>query len=386
MATEDLFIDLGPEQRLTSLFSYPNDPSSKESLPSTIEHWFGNTLVRDKVHAQARVEGTPASYQLRITGDPAATRPYTEILPKLLNAGDVAHDIVLSLIERGQWKEGWRFFLPLGLPMISQRALQFFHFPPIRLLNRYRDYLNDPVPVRVEELLLANQSWDDLLRYEPMTREQRDHYFTVARYETVIDGAPIAAPDDAGTTIPIAAFEPYQRQMVSLLCHPSAARPTTHTIPIVIYGAPARDTFSKLYNLKITKNVPTEVEIQRGLVTPVLAIDHPYVFYVTVQDAVGDGKLGKKCNLGAAIMSRDLAAARWQILMAEDPSRPSQQVYDEAIAFWSSPAQARQVCTLVQQQGSYETFGAEKLDYRFDTSLANGAAFCASHGESPCET
>ena len=34
------------------------------------------------------------------------------------------------------------------MAMLNQKALLFFHYPPIRLLDTNEDYLNDPVPVR----------------------------------------------------------------------------------------------------------------------------------------------------------------------------------------------------------------------------------------------
>src|SRR5205823_1550959 len=104
---------------------------------------------------------------------------------------------------------GWRFFLPLGMPLLNQRSLQFFHYPPIRLLETMQDYLNDPVPVRWEELLAANGVAAEAER--PL-------------YEAVVDATPIAAPDDQGTQtlpdgttvhlIPIDYFHEYQKAQV----------------------------------------------------------------------------------------------------------------------------------------------------------------------------
>ena len=76
-----------------------------------------------------------------------------------------------------------RFFLPLGMAMLNQKALLFFHYPPIRLLDTNQDYLNDPVPVRCEELLTANGvAAADL----PL-------------FNTVMDATPIGAEDDQGS-------------------------------------------------------------------------------------------------------------------------------------------------------------------------------------------
>ena len=61
--------------------------------------------------------------------------------------------------------------------MLNQRAVLFFHYPPIRLLDTNQDYLDDHVPVRCEELLAANGTSNSEL---PL-------------FNTVMDAAPIGS-------------------------------------------------------------------------------------------------------------------------------------------------------------------------------------------------
>ena len=97
--------------------------------------------------------------------------------------------------------QAWRPFFGHGLPIVEPRCVQLFHYPPLRLLQKYRDYLDDPVPRKVEILLVANQSFDDLLAQsdKPASELQNKPPYRLALYERVIDSCPVAAPDDQGS-------------------------------------------------------------------------------------------------------------------------------------------------------------------------------------------
>ena len=264
--------------------------------------------------------------------------------------------------------------------MLNQRSLQFFHYPPIRLLEGTRDYLQDPVPTRWEELLEANG-----VANQPEAR----------LYETVMDATPIAAEDDQGSKaggdpkwglIPIQYFHDYQRAQVKLLLN-ATPNHAGYTVPIVVFGAHPRDTFSALYNVKLGVNVVATAEILPGLKTPVLATNHPYVFYVNAQGfaTVGSGHFISTagCTSAAKTMLSDLAAARWQKLMADDPTQDPQAVLDACTTYWKDPARQGEVCALVQHQGSLFYADAASLDFSFKVSQEQGAAFCQAHGNNP---
>src|SRR5262245_16208809 len=201
-------IPLGAEDRVALLYSYPNAPvapgSPIPSLAATVVRYFAQTLARDGLAAKGatcsiRVQGpdTAPFYVLELEG-PARLSPafaeYAVRLPQFLDHGwDALTCVVPMLKAKGLWDPSpdpgpnyrpWRFYLPLGLPMIRQRALQFFHYPPIRLLETFQDYLYDPVPFRCEELLMANGV---------RTRSEAQ------LYEAVIDATPIAADDNQGS-------------------------------------------------------------------------------------------------------------------------------------------------------------------------------------------
>jgi hypothetical protein len=391
-------IPLGTEARVALLYSYPNTPDAGGSLADTVTHWFTQTLVRDGVAAAgatASVRVEAGQYYLDLDGPPdaAASFPtYAERLPRFLQNGhDALTTVIPQLQSEGRWDPSpdpepppyrpWRFFLPHGLAMVHQRSLQFFHYPPIRLLEGTRDYLMDPVPVRWAELLEANG-----------VGSEQEAWL----YETVMDATPIAAEDDQGSKpggdphwglIPIQAFHAYQRAQVELLLNVSPAR-KGYTVPIVVYGAHPRDTFSALFGVKLGVNVAATAEILPGRKTPVLGSNHPYVFYATAQGfaTVGSGRVlsEQDCRAAAKVMTTDLVVARWQKLMADDPSQDPQTVLVDCTAYWTDPSRARTVCALTRHQASLHYPDPTSLAFRFDLSLADAAAACGQEGNDPC--
>lgn len=405
-------IALGDATRVTQLFSYPNTPGAAETLDATVLHWFNQTLMNDGTAAQ----GAKASVEVSATNDytlvldgPApvaqALAMYAARVPKFLaNGWDALTGVIPKIKADGKWDPSpdpppppylpWRFFLPLGMAMVNQRSVQFFHYPPIRLLEQTRDYLDDPVPVRCFELLEANGVATG----------------DVALYSSVVDATPIAAEDDQGSKskdsngkrvgdpnwglIPIQYFGAYQKAQVELLLN-AAQGNGAFTVPIVVYGAHPRQVFQQLYNVNLGASAngrftphATMVEIIPGRKTPVVGSNHPYVFYALAQGfvTVGSGHYlsAAACQGATAIMCGDLAIARWQKTMADDPSQDPQAVLDSCTAYWNGPARAAQVCALARHQASLFYSDPVSLAYSFKTSLAEGAAFCASNANSPC--
>lgn len=412
---EKVEIPLGNSKQLTQLYSFPNIPSSDESLSKTILHWFRQTLERDgftdgnqKAVAEIRIEGD--NYILDISG-PEAIQGYTTRLPEFLSDGLKALTVIETLkTETTTWPEGleiptenkvwdpqntgqWRFFLSHGMAMLNQQALNFFHYPPSRLLNPMRDYLDDPVPVRLIELMEANG----------LATEQEAWL-----YSTVMDGAPIAAPDNQGTQyigeypnqqsvhlIPINSFHEYQKSQVKLLLNTSNVD-SNYTIPIVVYGTPAREVFSKLYleegdylNSLRTKTI----EIIPGKKTAVIGASHPYRFFAQAQISdtteVGLGHiLPNKCQSVTKTMIDDLIVVRWQLEMAKDPTKNPETVLENCKTYWQSNDVTRQhtICTLVQHQGSLFYSNPESLKFTFKKTMQEAAEFCTEKNEDPCAT
>lgn len=412
-------IPLGTTERLTTLYSFPNSATDNRTLAQTIEHWFGQTLSRDGcagAQASARLD-EEGSYFLDLTGPDELAESfngYATRLPRFLANGWAAWtDVVPMLHQNGRWDPcpdkpassylPWRFFLPHGMPMLNQKALLFFHYPPIRLLETNQDYLNDPVPVRCEELLAANgvtsSSSGSLASGDIML------------FNTVMDATPIGAEDDQGSKnpeqcsadgcpasaydpdyglIPIQHFPDYQKAQVSLLLNPSPVQ--GYTVPIVIYGAHPLATFNKLYGTDLKVYETTLVtDILPGLKTPVLSSSHPYVFYGEAQgfNSIGSGVIpppsqdpttGKTINYlhnATTQMIKDLAVSLWLKNMSDDPSQAVAEVWANAQKFWHSLTQAPVVSSLVQHQGSLWYNKPPTLDFVFKVPLPSASAVIA---------
>lgn len=406
-------IDLGAADRVALLFSYPNSPAPhSEKLEDTVLHWFGKTMEKDGVVAHLSVEITDGMEVVMVLdGDDSLASTfdtYALRFPAFLENGWAAlQTAVPKIVAAGKWDPSpdeplssyrpWRFFLPLGMAMANQRCVQFFHYPPIRLLEGTRDYLSDPVPARVFELLQANGVSDCEL----------------SLYSTVMDGAPIAAADDQGSKklandgktpvgdpvwglIPINYFPDYQRSQVALLLNDSPSRPG-YTVPIIVYGAHPRQIFEGLYGVRIGRDVPGQwqfipeavmAEIVPGKQTPVVGSNHPYNFYAEAQGfpTVGSGKYlsAAKCANATVILQGDLAIARWQKMMFDEPAQDPQSLLEHCIAYWADPAQAAAVCALARHQASLTYDSPDSLAFRFATSLGEAALACGAHSFNPC--
>ena len=388
-------IKLGSVSRVSKLYSFRNSPDCPWTLEETVKHWFDMTLERDGLTAKgarASVRVEKSSVVLEISGPDSiagALEEYGTRLPQFLTNGWNALTKSIPKVKKAKlWDPDpdpqppeyhpWRFFMPHGMAMLKQRALLFFHYPPIRLLDTNQDYLDDPVPVRCEELLTANGA------------EHSD----LPLFNTVMDATPIGAEDAQGSKkstkgqkdwglIPINYFQDYQKSQVKLLLNPSEKK--GYTVPIVVYGSHPREIFKLNYKTKLSNNGVTIVEdIIKGMKTPVMASTHPYVFYGFAQgfDKIGSGKIVDR-KRGTAQMIKDLIVARWLKLMADDPSQDPKLVLKHCQAFWNDDAQSGVVADLVDHQGSLFYSNPTTLTFQYLTPLPTFAQVTAKEAVPP---
>lgn len=248
----------------------------------------------------------------------------------------------------------WRFFMTLGVGLVNHRSLQFFHYPPSRLLNPLRDSMMDPVTLRCRDLLRANGVPVNETRF----------------YETRINSTPIAAPDDQGTNssvaadpvigglIPIGYFRDFEIQMIQTMIKPHKVK--GYTIPMTAYG---RDPIQQFGGLFLGPDQAMVIEVLPGLKTPVLGSNHPYRFYGQAQttrnpqpgQVIGAGQMlpgTAVMDACRAIQQDDLAVVRWQVQMAADPSLDPWDTIREAQAYWKAPDQQGLVEILMKRHGS----------------------------------
>ncbi len=364
----------GSEADVAQLYSFPNSPECPWTLAETVQHWLSMTVARDGLTAKGARLSVGVGKEgvvVTVTGPDAIgeqLQQYAVRLPKFLSNGrDALTTVVPKIKSSGRWDPSpdpepptyhpWEFFLPHGMAVLNQRAVLFFHYPPIRLLRTNQDYLDDPVPVRCEELLVANGvAVPDL----PL-------------FNSVMDAAPIGAEDSQGSKkagdkefglIPIQDFHDYQRAQVELLLNPSDK--PGYTVPIVVYGAHPLMTFNTLYGTKLKNNQVCLAEIRPGQKTPVLASTHPYVFYGMAQgfDAIGSGKMLNATG-ATAQMIKDLVVARWLKSMSDDPTQDPHAVLKFCQEYWKDEKQTSTVTALVEHQGSLYYSDPTTLTFKF---------------------
>jgi len=387
---------LGVADELKELYSYSCNSNPNETLAETISHWFTQTLERDgfevgEGHSNSvtfNILIDQDKYSIEVDG-PDSTSHYADQLPLFLDIGKNALKTTEEVkLKPKEWPEGleiptenkmwdpqntgtWFFFMPLGMAMLHQKVINFFHYPPLRLLKPMRDYLKDPVPVRLIELMMANG-----------LKTEQEAWL----YSTVMDCAPIAAPDDQGTQyikkegeqtisvhlLPIDEYEKYQIEQVEMLMNTSKSY-AEHNIPIVVWGTSARRVFSDIYldGKSLGKSKPTQIVINNKT-TSVIGADHPYRFFAQAQSSdttdVGLGYIlpGKEAGV-KDLMVDDLTVVRWQVLMGEDPTQDPYEVFKACSDYWTNRDEERekQLNAIVQHQGSLYYASADSLEFSF---------------------
>jgi hypothetical protein len=397
-------LDLGTVSAVTELFSYPNDPKSDDTLLQVVAHWVGLSLLRDGMAPAATCStqlGSMGEVFLTVQG-PSSMQSQIDLFQSRLRqfhaiGYDALNTVVPMLTSTGKWDpcpnpsppvyHPWTFFLPHGMALVNQKAVLFFHYPPIRLLRFNQDYLDDPVPVRCEELLAANGVTGFTIG-QPPTGD-------ILLYNTVMDATPIGAEDNqgskkatdpgpAGTPCPGSAYDPtyglipiqsfpiYQKAMVALLLNDTPTRPG-YTAPVIVYGAHPLQEFNTIYGTAIKNYAPIiSNSIVPGKLTPVLASSHPYVFYGKAQgfDKIGSGIM-PPANVPAATaqMQTDLAVSGWVKVMYDDPAQDPVSTWNDLVAFWRAAAQQPTVMALVNHQGSLLYTDPNTLAFTFSVPL-----------------
>ncbi len=371
-------INLGRAEKLQILFAYPNSATVQEDLQTTILHWLGDTIERDGLNRDsATINVVNGEYILNLNGlSTDQAQAYDQRIRAILEIGLAACVGPIQQIQkrsvwctdgkiRTLWDPNetgkWRFFLTLGVGYVNHRSLQFFHYPPIRLLDPLRDSMQDPVTYRCRDLLIANGVGSDETKF----------------YETRINSTPIAAPDDQGTNnspaadpvvgglIPIGYFKQFEIDMIGTLLKPHAT--PGYTIPMTAYGSEPRQQLGGMF---LGPDKAMIIEVIPGLKTPVLGSNHPYRFYATAQggSTVGSGQMlpGQAIrDMCVQLQQDDLAVVRWQVEMAKDPSQDPWKVIRDSQAIWKSRDKQDLVTALVNRHASLKYDDPDGYHFRF---------------------
>lgn len=397
---ETITLNLGCRAQLTELFSYPNHPthacppttvkSSREigenkeeqqdtamSLEQTIQHYLMTSMLRDG-HVESTIQISSRQDAVYATISGKAAVPYSRVIPEFLTIGKLGLQACQQIQENGLWRDQWRFFLPLGLPLTQHWTVELLHFPPIYTLEDDQDYLASRSTLRWRQLLEINRGDPNAMDDLPVKEGQLE---PTDRFQAIIDIVPIAAPSSDGKNMKdvYPYFEDYIRASLQFWVG-SSSDPGVNNAhdakPIVAFGWPVkcwveanqakRNKAPKIVETseeEIPSNPLSVLSLARlpiesskddaSLSAPVLIANHPSYLYNagrrmtsnTIESLEEDDS-----TLLERIMTEDLIAARWQVEMGLDPSQDAQCVFKECCQFWRDSSRIELIHQLINKQ------------------------------------
>lgn len=343
LAHSDADLRLGERQRVTGLFSFPNNCSTvcyrPWTLEQTLEHYLNSSLRRDGyTDTSASVYLDDGVYFARFIG-PEPTG-FAARYEEFLKLGDAALALARQFNALGKWRYDWRFMLPLGLPMFNNRTLEVMDFPPLTLLLETQDYL----------LSNTTNRWTALLRENGISEGEYE------RYGAILDIVPVAAPAGDGKRLETAGiydghFDSYAIPLLSLWTKGSSP---SEAKPVMALGAPIRNWFKRNFDLTLGILDVRPLALPDGRTVPVMGSNHPsYFFYAANKYTSGPDKEEKNFALGLEVMKEDLVAACWQAEMGKCPASEPAEMKAKCIARWEG--KDKRLCVLVEMQAYGKT-------------------------------
>lgn len=278
--------------------SMPSYYTSKNYFPQTLEQsirqFTATSLQRDGIAAQVDdvvVTNGKALVTLS-SSDSAALKQaagYVKMLPAFMDSAHAGLGWTGAQKCKGAtgcWDPSpgvspWAFYLPLGLPLVNQKAVMLLNYPPSDALCS-ADYLSNFTMARWTQVLSRVGIVDPLL------------------YETIVDVHPIAAPGSgqstyiANTTQYFSSATPpnYDQALLDLLVYP-AGRTGATTVPLQVAGSDALKVWATMIGSSSTPRpgtVGTLIRTGKPAI-PWVATNHPDV--TTYQRCPGDAKAAK---------------------------------------------------------------------------------------------
>jgi hypothetical protein len=338
-----------PKEQI-ELFSPPINHDVPELPEQTVAWWLSEGLRREDFgedfgNTRISVGQRNGVVEVKFTGpgSSALAELYKNRLTEFFRIGKLAQCGVEKLRTMDKWKEEWRFLLPLGLPLATNKSVELLHFPPIAVLDAYQDYLRVPTTVRWSHLLEHNDAKD------------------TDSYQAIVDIAPIAAPEAAGREIAQiegiynVIFRPYIDALIKFW----TVRPDSSVRPMVAFGGPAR-RYLKEYLDNHPKGLGileySTIKLDDGTDVSVLGANHPSRFYFAVAKflQMDPNNMAKAVAIGIKVTRQDLIAARWQVLMSREETNSKEKtdgkaILDECKAYWAERDQ--EICKIVLGEG-----------------------------------
>ena len=261
----------------------------------------------------------------------------------------------------------WQFYLPLGLPMLSQKMVMLLHYPPYSAMQQ-SDYLNNATLTRWQRLLttvgVAQTDW--------------------TLYTTTVDIFPIAAPGSGETgcfpTANAMRFfgaqgSAYIPTMLQALVNPAAgSAPSAFTRPVIVFGSEAIGYWNAAY-----PTTPTAV-LKAGSVNLTPATPQTMTAFMGANHPIAAVYQTCSSTPGITTMAgQDLATACFAKAMGDKPDADPVAVAATCQNTYSNPQPesepALQLCT---------TAVIDKSPQFAQWSKPQAQAWCVQHKNQAC--
>lgn len=244
---------------LQHLFPNTADPTlppfyqAQSGIPATLEQsvqlYTQQSLKNDglpfsKVTVSTANNGTSAAVSITtpVYKTLGKVKAYGPMMQKFIDSGAAGWSSTLACEAASNcWGnpvsggEPWAFFLPLGLPVVNQKAVTFLNYPPNDSLCG-SNYLSNFTMGRWNRVMQAAGIRNPVL------------------YDAIADAHPIAAPGSGQaaaidrSTSYFDAASGYDNSMLGVLANPPSRKASGNTLPVLVLGSPAQQVFGKLIN------------------------------------------------------------------------------------------------------------------------------------------
>jgi hypothetical protein len=308
---------LGPRVDVDKLYpviktEYMSEYDYSMAVATSIQFYLDNSLARDEIN-HCKLSVTPAGdagYDVSFRSpNPKANSYGNTQISWLANSKLGLKGVQDCQKDRSCWEPTqascpgpWQFYLPLGLPMVSQKMVMLLHYPPYVAMQQ-SDYLNNATLNRWQRLL------------ETVGVPKKD--WTL--FATIVDIFPIAAPGSGETgCFPATSARRffgdkgsgYIPAMLNALVAPTT--PNTHnTVPVIIFGTEAREYWKDNY-----PDAPADV-LDAGSVSLDGKLPERKTAYMGANHPIG--AVYQKCPKLKTSVKQDLATACFAKAMATTP-------------------------------------------------------------------
>jgi len=345
---------LGEKSLVNALYPTPGTNGYPNSTAEIIKKFLNMSLENDGItfnttNVSLVNIGSSTYYQIKIDSDDSKAADYKVMMPPIFqeNIGGQALNGVNACKEMGQvcWnplrgfgtgknESQWDIFMPLGLPLVSQKMIMLLHYPPYVSLEDH-DYLKNNTMYR----------WERMLESVGVPKTE------IRLYESIVDINPIAAPGSGQSAfLPIMmatnyfdypqANREYIGPMMAHMIDPPANKSATNTLPIIIFGGEAIGFWRLKYRDQLPldyKGFPEFGVLQYGSLK-VSSTSAKKTAYMGANHPIA--AVYQKCDTSPGILEmekQDLTTACFTQKLANDPAMDPETAQNACYEQWMKP-------------------------------------------------